>query len=250
MPKWLTDIWNAGADILGAIKAFIFSLIDSITSWIGDIINWAESQFVAAFSYIQEIGDWAGRLINDSVVWLQHLMTQWINDVYKWASQAFNDARDFISYTVNGIVNWVKGIYDDLRMSLKLIYDWILTNVWNPLYSMVQDAWHFATVTIPHYVKQITDDIIQWITDGVKWIWKYLSPLVDFFTRVFWDAWKVIEQAWDWITFFATHPISMGISMVEDIVHGGFNSLVSKAVSAMESEGSHVMDIIAKYLSV
>lgn len=250
MLGWLQSLWDTGSNILGAIKDFVYGLISGIVSFVSNLWTYFSGLFVTFANWIVQVAAVAAQALADAMDGLRNLIVQWFNDAYRVISQGLNDARSFASGILADLRNWAQDAINGLTSGIQDAYNWVLANVYHPLLNLAQGAWNFATVTLPNVVKQWIGDLRQWASDAVNWVWAIIKPVWDFFTHILYDAWQVIDKAWDWIVFFATHPISMGLALLNAVVGTGKDALLGSILHTMETTGTQILDTLAKYFSV
>lgn len=250
MINWLKSIWDTGADILGAAKDYILKLLTGITTlidaWISDLlaaIAWVETQVT---QLAQTVAD---GLVN-AISTARNIIISFVNDIYRWASAAFNDINNAIRSVGDTIFRWAEAAFAAVASAISDVYHWAQANIFDPLMQLASAAWHFATVTLPDWVTRTVGDVFQWAKDAFNYAWSFLSTLWNFFTNVLEVAWPIITKAWDWLVWFATHPISMGMTLLQDITRITADSIMRHIHETMQSTGEHIIDTIAKYLSV
>jgi phage-related protein len=247
---WLQSLWDAGSDILGAVKNFVFGIVAGIISFVTWLYTYLVQLFGILTTWISQVATVAAQALSDAVNGLRSLIIQWFNDAYRVISQGLNDVRSFFGGVIADLRNWAQDALNGLTNGIQDAYRWVLSNVYDPLLSLAQGAWNFATVTLPQVVTQWVHDLEQWATDAFNLVWIVVKPIWDFFAHVLYDAWQVIDKAWDWLVFFATHPISMGLAVLQSIVGTGKDALLANISHTMATTGAHILDTLANYFSV
>ncbi len=134
------DITGGIGDLIGALKAKLQGLIDSVTSVgnvikngitgaIADIGNWIRTQVtnavVAVGSWvggqIQAASDWLGETIDNAKDWI----TQAYEDISAWVSAAYNAARENVLAAVAGFKEFVATLGVTIQDKIDLLLAWL-----------------------------------------------------------------------------------------------------------------------------
>ncbi|SRR6266566_104125 len=154
--------------------------LNGFLSWsfsgIDDVRNWVVNLFKTAFSYIDSglKSAWNGilqawneavNLYNQAIKYIVQLynlirytLDIEIKAVETWVSSLYNYLRQQISGTIAWINGLISKIENWITSEINTLYQWVLRNIWNPLYNTIAGAinwiskygyWVYYVITHP-----------------------------------------------------------------------------------------------------
>lgn len=143
----LNDLKNWVINLFSTVFSYIDAWAKELWNGISDVWNYALSLYHQAIAYIVQLYNLARYIIDVE-----------IQAVERWVTGLYNELRS----ASNNIINWVNGlvtrIFSWVWSQIDALYQRILRNVWDPLWSAVKNAiewiqkygaWVYYMVTHP-----------------------------------------------------------------------------------------------------
>lgn len=229
------------ADALSWIILKLASVIDWTTSIIVAIFNGAINALQVGLSWVNAaigaVHSWADQIYywtRDQVIpWLGGL----INDVSRFAQAVLAEARAGFSTLWNSIASAVDSVTR-----------WVVSNVWDPLWSWVSNAASIVGRWIDSAVRWVWDNLVTPVAHAVAQLLDLVSTLWDWFTHLARDAVELVVKAGPFLWWIVRHPWGVLGSMFDPGPSRG-RGWVSDWAAAFRSHNAGLVDtFIAKWI--
>ena len=205
---WIVSLWSELLALIGTLPGAFVDVVDFVTAEFQNAENLAQFLYNSAWSEIQSVESTIGGFITNTLSTLQASLTTLLQTAISQGG---------------------------------LLWNWIYNTVLQPLYDEVSNVLNLA-------VDEALSAVQQFIQAGLDiggWLWGLLSPLVqsliDAALAGVSDIIAVVNGAWDFLVWIATHPLSWFTDQVDSFFAAGANALVAAIVNALESEQDAVV---------
>ena len=202
-------------------------LLGTLAGPLLDVVKWINKAFDATFSWVMS---WVKALESEFMAGLRNA-ENFATSVETYAISVYRYAKSIYDYVTVAFKGWILALYADLKKYADDAYSyligwigwlknsltklgndilsWIMTNIWNPLYADIRQAWNWITKYGPLIVALVTDP----------------GKLASYLGKYLWSSWiGLITQYSKPIARWLLHSM-LGMTheiatVVEDIIAG------------------------------
>lgn len=174
---------------------FILGLIHKIFGDINSAVKWMTGAIASVYSYFDRV--W--HMVESEAIAAWREAVTLFHEAWNFVLQVYNFARAIIDVWGRDLISWIRGIWDDVYGYAKAVYgllvkwvdylrnaleaglhyveQWVLKNVWEPLYNRVSGILHWITNegAFVYYLLTHPDKLVALLS---KWLWaSYLDLL-------------------------------------------------------------------------
>lgn len=218
-PKsWWDDGEKAVLKAINDVKQWTLNIVrsaaDLVENDVVDTFNWATEVWNDAWGWVQNAEQAARSLAssvyNDAASWVrsaENAANSLFNTVYAdakaWVHDAISDAENLYNKIYSEASGWVKSAISDAESLYNKIY--------SEASSWVKDVENIAA--------QGLSDLEKWASEAISAAYNavYAAVKHDFIDPIE-TVLGVVEQAWDWITWFAEHPFQVLHDLETDVI--------------------------------
>lgn len=253
---------------MGSIKGLIGSIFGAITGLGRDILNaifsavdavrqWAEDAYNAACDFVTRMGNWAVQTAEDLVNGAISLA----RSIEAWARESFDSITRWASDWINNVISWARGELSNLGSWLgswiSSVVNWAtgeLARLGNWAESLFNDAVSWAKGELDnlgYWAERLFTDLKSGLGLLGDWVNKEVfTPLTNFLDHEWHDIFPILQGAWHFLVFVATHPFSWFTTMLQDAIGKGPHGWASDIASAVAKDGGQTVEQITRWLSV
>jgi hypothetical protein len=142
---WLKSIYNGAIGKLSDVERWIVGAINAVYSFFNGLI---QQVWIA----IQAVGyaiQWYVRILSETLNSLntlaEYILTKVIPSVVSWATNELAKLRNFAVGVYNWAVSQIRLLGTVLLAEIQKVVQWVLRNVWDPLYNLIKGILHWIT---------------------------------------------------------------------------------------------------------
>lgn len=183
---WISSAGNAISGLGQKAVDWVNSLIASVMSWVTDAVNsiWGAIQGIwrdAIHTWDLLVG-YINNLTQTVWDWITHTASQ----IYEWALRLINDLWHYIYGFYAWALSQVEWLAGQIAKVFRDIYDWVLREIWDPLYRAYTWIKDFVETWIPRIWQYIEHPelLVQLIWAFIVRMWlQYVIRFGLVFTR-------------------------------------------------------------------
>lgn len=251
--------WDLSVDgILGHIGGFFAGLLDLLTGIvrpIAEALNWVAGQLMGlVYDVRSEIMNIIGYLPAAIYTIGQGFMDIWNNTL-----AAIENASNVIWYEINNVWSKLNSLVDTVTDSVyqavtSLISEGLAVGGW--LWNIIYNGWiapifdfvgslfsqlYDIAVAAANAALNAAVEVGGWLYDVISSI---VGDVIDAALAGFRAIVDVVNGAWDFLVWIATHPLSWFTDSIEHLFTVGEEWIVDHILAAFERNDSHVEDFI------
>lgn len=143
MFSWLKDIYNGASGPLSTIEKWIMGALSAVYSFFNGLVSQLWHALITLGSELNALGDELSKAVNG----LYHLL-QWVIDtglpqLENWALGELNKLREYSIGVYQWAVSEIHRLGVLVLSELNKLGQWVLRNVWDPLWNAVQGVLHW-----------------------------------------------------------------------------------------------------------
>lgn len=217
--SWFNDAVNAAGGTLAGIEQWVLSEIQKAVGLVeSDIADTANFFGNIIHTVVHDV-DWGINAVATSV-----------NQVKQWAQDAVSGAIHLAENLYNQAVSYARAAVSIAVQA----FNQALTQLRRYADAAIGQAEKLARLAVNAAIQWAQRELTalgrlarQWVNDAVKWAQRaindafatlYRTILRDFIRPIM-DVVNVLEKAWDWIAWFATHPFTVVHDIESDVIH-------------------------------
>lgn len=198
---------------------------NDFTSGISTIYHFVLNTIATVYGYVNRLFDSLSRY----AVGVYRELETFAHNVDVWVTRTVSWIIAFIKSEANAIVHWTLKIYDDLRAYAEAVYQWALKYFayvinWVTANLAKFRNWIVQNVWIPLY--NYFQSLLSWITKYGLWLYDIVShpeKLVAWLMRYLLSAWLTILKTWAtpivrWLIQQSYKFIPDIVSLLEDVI--------------------------------
>lgn len=250
MLQWLSDAWN-GVTSIGR------DAINAIVNVVMAVYGWASSAFTWTYTWIENVASDAANgiaAVSNALTLTFASLSNWVSSnldkISSWVSELVQDAENLAASAVNSLSRWAEDAINGLKSAYDSVTGWVVSNVWDPLYGAIQAAASFIQNTIIPWVQGLVGDAVSFVQGLWNQLWNAVSDAVNFVEQIVKQAWPIIDKAWNWIVWFALHPLEDMQALIGSMFNFSPSSVLTSLEDALAHYGDEVEGIISKWFDV
>lgn len=146
--NWVKAGWDFSFGNVKALYQWVLTTVAQVYDYVNGWIQWLESAINSVYQYAANLAvsveQWAATVYGNVTGWVQNLIAQleaWTvglwNQVWQYAKEALDFAHWVYSYLYNLVSGWIQDVYQ-----------WVLREIWDPLYNWINGIYKSLTSTI------------------------------------------------------------------------------------------------------
>lgn len=248
----LDSIIDGASGLLGTLLKpvvnFVRSVIRPIWSWITEAVD-------RLWDGIRNVGDWAGRALDgvwDATVRGLRSVEAWARGAVDWLRGQINAVSDWagraIDWAIRNVTEWVRDSLGWLGRQIDGVFDWVTDNVWRPLIGFIDRVYDWVRDHVWDPLVRRIGDVLGWATRAVDRLWDTVRDVWDFINRYARRLLAVVDKAWDWLVFMATHPFTWWRELTEGLFQRAPRWMVAQIMGGIGKAADDVEGWIVRWL--
>lgn len=244
---------------VGEILGVLVYPIKQVISWVWEGVkaaaqwawNFASDVWNSAVDAISAVWDAAIQSLKDAFAFISDQAAQ----LWVWATTAFNWVVDKGAWVLGQLENLVSLVADAVASSLGWIWENLIqpvTDLIGSLFGTLWDAFWSAATWVWDKVQAIAEAVVNAVLDAASWVWDKVyaiaKAIVDAAIDALGFAWDVLQEAWKWIEYFATHPFSWFGDLLSAVENGETALFGPGIVAALHRESDAIEAVVASWL--
>lgn len=153
--NWVKDGWDFAFGGIKQLYQWILTTIAQVYDYVNGWIQWLENRINDLVTWTANLAfsieQWAQSWYNYIIGWARSIfaqITSWViglwNQLWSYVVEAWNFAHWVYSYLYNLVSGWINQVYQ-----------WVLRNIWDPLYNWVTGIYKSLTRWINYILQYI-----------------------------------------------------------------------------------------------
>lgn len=154
--NWVKSLWNTSFTGVKQLFQWVINEFGLLYDYVNALILWVETAINAAMTYALNLATsierWVNSIWNNLVGWVKQLGA----DIVRWTSGLINQLWSYVQEALN-FAHWVYSYLTGLiARAINDMYQWVLRNIWDPLYNWVTGIYKYLTQYI-NYILQFIE---------------------------------------------------------------------------------------------
>lgn len=247
---WPWDsIWDQTERLWDAIKDKVRAVVESMMGFIVDI-------FGVMGDFVFRLGTLGVGLLHT----LERIADTIIPAVLDTAASWLADMRRYVDRIVGDVWGFAQGAYSLANNLFAGVPDMI----WSALRAAIDGFWRDVVAPIARAVDNIWDRIFPFVADMIGTFWRDVVGPIDRLAHAGWDVatealelarrfwreiWPILQAAWGFLTFVATHPLNWWLILLDDAFKSAPDWFARHVLDAVESSAGTVDDRVARWIA-
>lgn len=244
--------WNWALNPLSGVSSAVRKAIDRalewVTSWVVDGLNavykWTTAGIRDLWDSLGRIAGTVGGLIEQVYAWARRAF----DDVTRWAGRRIDDLANGVNGALRQLTDWARSAIDQAVDFARGIPRWVTDNVARPLWEAISDAAAFVNRNVLQPLLRLVSDLWSELRGAVRWLTDLVGEALDWVRRFGGQIWDIVQRAWDWLVWFATHTFDYFRGLLREAIETGPAWFVHSTQQAIAKEGSIMEEWIVRWL--
>ena len=231
-----------------AITVAFPAIRDWVTGALQTVADFAESIAAAVLDFV-----WYD-LLNPVLNFVANSVRGLWSFLYDLLGQLASDVAnvvDFIAGIGNWLLNQLAGLADFLWNLVSPFVGWFVDNIlaplWDQITSFVNDLLQ-AVASVGGWLWDLIQQIAGFVFDElIKPVYQFILDAINTALDGLGIAWDVLQEAWGWIVYFATHPFTWFSDLFGGWFDHGSSWLLNLVTSTIASDGDSIEQFVAGY---
>lgn len=252
------DIVDDAVNVAGAVLSFIFGpVIDFVRSVCHKIVDWLFGFIVNIYTQLHNLITSFWNFVGGTFSALISLAQQIGNIISTIIPNVVQVIWDKITSVAQDAFNALNAVASAIYQTIQDVRDWAynLVNYVGTLLANAIDALRNWTVSALQYAADVLINMIQTgisnVIDFVKnLVANAVSPIFDFINKVLGPVAEVVQRAWGWLVWMATHPFTWWLDLWNELTHLSPRTFVNAVTSVFSREGSALEEWLTQWLGL